>query len=262
MGIDKKVSTKYYLNTNLKPHIDEEGRELYPIYVRVTFNRNNTQFRIHKKGIVIERQSDLDSHPWIQSMDKLIVNIVEFEYGKMGEGYTLKGLNKRLKVYRSNFCSVLEAALFLPLSQSLKKVLSYDKFIEWEALDLVDKITVAVVVLEKADPSVLTPSIMVHTIAVSYLSYYEEYEGMVAIASWLFTDLRSSLKNNLISHKNIEETTFTFGNMQIVDSLSDENISNVFSYMDRMCFALLERTDPNIKFAAKRQVITEFHKVG
>ncbi len=125
----KKISIKHYLNTKLKPTLDGEGRELFPVYTQVVFKGKATRFRTDqaftpndisdigfdasnpdryftffvlpiKYQEKIEFEGFLASNKLIQLLTNRIVAIIKYEVDSpyISE-FTLKGLAKRLKEY-------------------------------------------------------------------------------------------------------------------------------------------------------------------
>lgn len=45
MQKEKKITIKFYLNKLLEPVMDNEGGKNYPLYIQVTYNRRNMQFK-------------------------------------------------------------------------------------------------------------------------------------------------------------------------------------------------------------------------
>lgn len=109
----KKVSIKLYLNDKVKPQkvLNKEG---YPVYVRITYDRKNTTFRLADKnggGTVL---SDLDEHLSLKEFYRLgypdLEALLNYELELVGEdNFKVKGFGDRVQnIYLQPVYSVLK----------------------------------------------------------------------------------------------------------------------------------------------------------
>lgn len=121
---EKKISFKYYLDTR-RPSDVTEG--FYPLYVQVIFNQKNTRLKavIDHEEEHYWREEDLEKFLEndftgkyrgeayeVLNSQKLIEEIIRYEYSLKGEEYSLRGLGDRLKIYRSNITVNIQRDLF------------------------------------------------------------------------------------------------------------------------------------------------------
>jgi len=111
----KKISVKAFLNKNYPwkttkelPDGSSEEVNLYPVYMQITYNRKNTQF----KSSVNEHVSDLseiigESKIRLENELKFYAKIVEYETNKLGDNFQLKGINDRFDKYVEPIISYL-----------------------------------------------------------------------------------------------------------------------------------------------------------
>jgi len=105
----KKVTINYFLNDELNPVVyydrDSNKLELYPLYIRIIYNRKTTRFRFYP-NVHIEKNSDI--HVFfrerniaflLEDKKRLIEKLIRYESELLNEKFTLKGLGDRLKFY-------------------------------------------------------------------------------------------------------------------------------------------------------------------
>ena len=100
-----KITVTFFLNKNVKPETPSpmigEG-DRYPLYLQVTYNRKNTQFRSFYLGCYASLDEALSGK---ENTDKrkyeelLIRKVVEYEVRHKGKDFQLKGLNDRYLNY-------------------------------------------------------------------------------------------------------------------------------------------------------------------
>ncbi len=155
---EKKVTVSVFLNKRLKPVFLHE-KKAYPIYVRVVYDRNNTQFPINLKGFFEDRAykkiggqiigendryatesqfdqiekglytSSLESDfrvPAIVVITRRIEDIVRFEIQKFKERFSLKGLGSRVDFFFQGAIDVMDQNL----TEDLISFLSQSEY--WE----------------------------------------------------------------------------------------------------------------------------------
>lgn len=119
----KKVTFKLFLNKALTPQ-----KERYPVYFRITYNRQNTKIPdvLMNEHTLYWSQDDLDafergyySEKTSQATDmvkqsmQFYEDIIRYEAKKYGDNYSIKGLADRARFFRKSF------------SESFEKQLSY-----------------------------------------------------------------------------------------------------------------------------------------
>jgi hypothetical protein len=114
-----KVSVKHFLNTRLKPTIDENGISYFSSYAQVIFRGSNTKIPFDWTGIyegkfankfsekefdkyVLNAKTEEDRR-FVWKVNSLIADIVFYEDKKHKSKFTLKGLGKRIPFYRKCF---------------------------------------------------------------------------------------------------------------------------------------------------------------
>ncbi len=117
----KKISTKFYANEDLKPKSiiwRGEKTTVYPLYCRVTYNRNNTKFRVLIDGQSVLVSTDLDQvkcsaalSKKLSSLESLVRNIIRQE-ASFNPKYQPNSFIKAIKKYTT---SIAEYALSLPM---------------------------------------------------------------------------------------------------------------------------------------------------
>lgn len=120
MPKQKKISIQLYLNKNLKSRIsypfpinvsdaDKEKLAFYPLYVRVRYNRKNTNFRFHSHRDDTVRlcnsYEDLETEEF-KEYEKVLKNIIRLEVNRLGDKFKLKGIGN--KVYNYHVLSLKE----------------------------------------------------------------------------------------------------------------------------------------------------------
>lgn len=131
MTKEKKITVKFFLNEAVEPLKGEERKSYYPLYVQVTYNRKNMQF----KSKYSEYYDDLkDVKPsLLEFEERVIKSIVAYEAGKTKGEYDLKGLKKKYDVYSISILEALEHYLkpklrlvVLKTGNELSKVLNFN----------------------------------------------------------------------------------------------------------------------------------------
>ncbi len=103
---EKKITVKFFLNEAVEPVIGEGKKKHYPLYVQVTYNRKNMQF----KSKYSEYYGSLDEvkPSLLRFEEKVIKSIVSYEVVNITGEYDLKGLKKKYEVYSTSILEVLE----------------------------------------------------------------------------------------------------------------------------------------------------------
>jgi len=106
---EKKITVKFFLNEAVEPVTGEGKKKYYPLYVQVTYDRKNMQFK-SKYG---EHYSSLEEvkPALMQFEERVIKNIISYEANKEKGEYNLKGLKRKYEVYSISILEVLEGYL-------------------------------------------------------------------------------------------------------------------------------------------------------
>jgi hypothetical protein len=105
----KKVTVKFFLNQLLEAVTNEKGRASYPLYIQVTYNRKNMQF----KSKYAEYYYDLkEAKPGLMEFEERILRkIISYEAGRTKGEYDLKGLKRKYEVYSESVHQAVEGYL-------------------------------------------------------------------------------------------------------------------------------------------------------
>lgn len=115
---DKKITVRFYLNKKVQPDIidatDGKRRKAYPLYLYITYNRKNMQFKSNY-GMMYADIKDLEkTEPGLMAFEeKLVSKIIRFESGQLadGEEYDMRGLKERYQVYSHSLQRAIEKYL-------------------------------------------------------------------------------------------------------------------------------------------------------
>ena len=121
MDKSKKISIKPFLNKKLIPECsDSDGKDLYPLYLQITYNRKNTQIR-SKYGMYY---ANLD-HPEVKNIllfeCPLAEKFVRYEINNTKKEYSLAGFGGRYEVYATSIAIVIGDYLKEKLKFELKR---------------------------------------------------------------------------------------------------------------------------------------------
>ncbi len=117
----KKISVKPFLNMNLIPECsNSEGKDLYPLYLQITYNRKNTQIR-SKYGMYYESLNNPAIRDIIFFECSLAEKLVRYEINNTKKEYSLAGLGGRYEVYATSIRIVIGDYLKDKLQFELKK---------------------------------------------------------------------------------------------------------------------------------------------
>jgi hypothetical protein len=249
MADEKKVSTTFYLHEGIKPVIGDNGEELFPVYVRVNYNRNNTQFRyIGGPLLPVEASITIQDRSFVKVIGDLIERIVEFEAEKYGDKYTLKGLNKRFVTYVSNFYEPLKKGLLTKLGEVLKGLLAYNDFIVWSNKKFEDQLGDAFDYITHQKPEAWDKIVILQVSALAALYNHQE---KCIVAGWLFFNLENTVKMEMRNLDSLPGTTMVFERIPVVDMLDDQSIRFIFLTIDKVCFELLNAgyVDPRLFYS-------------
>lgn len=115
----KKITIKFFLNRLLEPVSHEQKQEYYPLYIQVTYNRKNMQF----KSMYGEYYKDLKEvqRRLIDFEERVIRNIITHEADQTLNDYELKGLKRKFEVYSMSVMYALEKYLKPKLRTAIMK---------------------------------------------------------------------------------------------------------------------------------------------
>lgn len=103
---EKKITVKFFLNEAVEPIMGESKKKHYPLYVQVTYNRKNMQFK-SKYSEYYERLDEVKPS-LLRFEERVIKSIVSYEAANLKGEYDLKGLKKKYEVYSNSILEVLE----------------------------------------------------------------------------------------------------------------------------------------------------------
>lgn len=121
MARKKKINFRYYLNRKLKARL-ANGEEQYPLYLRITFNRKQTEMKVslHGDDEIYWTDKELEqfdycrAHGGAINLEKIILqqeavleDIIRKEYEQKGDDFHLRGMNDRLHRYLQTVLSIL-----------------------------------------------------------------------------------------------------------------------------------------------------------
>lgn len=116
MKRDRKISVTFFLNKNVKPDSHTHspllsGIDLYPLYLQVTYNRRNTQFRsfYHTNySNLKDAFSGKEEGEHRKYEESLIIKVVEYEVRNLGKDFTLRGISDRYLNYSDNIANPID----------------------------------------------------------------------------------------------------------------------------------------------------------
>lgn len=105
----KKITVKFFLNRLLESATNDKGRESYPLYIQVTYNRKNMQL----KSKYAEYYYDLNEvKPGLMEFEEMVLRkIITHEAGETKGEYDLKGLKRKYEVYSFSLHQAVEQYL-------------------------------------------------------------------------------------------------------------------------------------------------------
>ena len=112
MGKEKKITVVYFLNKSVKPKI-ENNKTLYPLYLRITYNRVSTKVKVlgvNGNEVLLEEKYDLLEYSDLEVLLKssynffycdpaMISKIIQKEISFFKDRFTLKGFGKTIGYY-------------------------------------------------------------------------------------------------------------------------------------------------------------------
>lgn len=102
----KKVTIRFYLNKQLEPVTGEKRKKYYPLYLYITYDRRNMQFR-SKYGLYYSSPDEVEAG--LMAFEKnTIRKIIGYESSSTSTPYELKGLRHRYEVYAQSIQQTVE----------------------------------------------------------------------------------------------------------------------------------------------------------
>lgn len=109
---DGKITVKHFINVNLKEakakyaHFDEEGKytdmtpPFHPLYVKITFQRATTQMKsLIGLDFTSVEEAQFHCRALLEMEEAMISDVIQREYKKSGNRFSLKGLGEKCKPY-------------------------------------------------------------------------------------------------------------------------------------------------------------------
>ena len=96
--LEKKLNIVFYLNEDLKAIRFYDGEKvlcLYPVYVRVTYNRITTRFVYGNVWYPLIKSHHINQDPFFLKQKNLIEMFVQEEIDMYGDKYRITGIGSR-----------------------------------------------------------------------------------------------------------------------------------------------------------------------
>jgi|GEM_PF-7083512 len=134
----KKISFKFSIIKSKNPDKNKDGEVVYPVYLKVIFNRHSTRFILPDyiehgeeyspiRKITLKEYED-ENFSLDAGLEDYLEKIVRYEYDKVGDKYTLVGLNLRAVKYSTPILNVLSNELGKYLLMYLGDHFTYNEF--------------------------------------------------------------------------------------------------------------------------------------
>jgi hypothetical protein len=115
----KKITIKFFLNQVLEPATNQKGKESYPLYIQVTYNRKNMQLRSRYADYYYSL--DEVKPAMMEFEEKILCKIITHEAGMTEREYDLKGLRRKYDVYSFSIHQAVEEYLKAKLRLAILK---------------------------------------------------------------------------------------------------------------------------------------------
>jgi hypothetical protein len=141
-----RISVRFFLNKNVNPIISSPltgSVDLFPLYIQVTYNRKNTQFRSFFQQAYSSMEqlyNDKEAKEKIAYEESLIKKVVEFEVKHKKQNFQLKGFQNRYLDFATGVDYIIDKYIRNKIDEALDKTNS--KFKEmlnpyhWENISL------------------------------------------------------------------------------------------------------------------------------
>jgi len=116
MKRDRKISVTFFLNKNVKPDSGsvfpfQPEIKRYPLYLQVTYNRRNTQFRSFYRchfAILEQAFASKEEKEHRKYEESLIKKVIEYEIKHLGKDFQLKGISDRYLDYSDSIINSID----------------------------------------------------------------------------------------------------------------------------------------------------------
>lgn len=105
---EKKITVKFFLNHLVEPVTGEKRQKYYPLYIQITYNRKNMQFR-SKYGLYYRNLKEVK--PELMSFEEKVLAKIIRQETKGKDDYDLKGLKRKYELYSTSLSQSLEEYL-------------------------------------------------------------------------------------------------------------------------------------------------------
>lgn len=107
-----KISYKLYQNSRLKP-VSFHGKEIYPLYVQVTFDRHSIYFKSYyfdllSAPIYAVRHHSGSRYPGIKEVEEKEQRLIEFILQKYSDLFSLELFKEKYVYYSSDLLSLMD----------------------------------------------------------------------------------------------------------------------------------------------------------
>jgi len=137
MTKEKKIGFHYSLYKTAKDKkVDNNGKEIYPLALNVTYNRKSTKFPLSRNELpqVYFTEEGVDKKLYYDQFTKVleqqIEGIIRFESHIVGDKYSIKGIKERMFFYRSRLMPILDSSMVARLKKVLGDYYTYNEFVE------------------------------------------------------------------------------------------------------------------------------------
>ncbi len=277
-GKKKKISIRFVPNkTATAKIISHEGKDLYPLYVRIVFNRRNTRFpyiydvrRLHliftdevarefyavnSDDIILYALNPREVEADFAEYRKQLIEIIDYEYKTLGERQAVIGIYSRLLKYNAPLLKVLKEEASEELLDFLEDKLTMKQFKaiqEWEQNRIRlnpktahpdDPIALAEYLRQEAQISELPLNIRQTIYSLFILVDFEESnpQSKFTLYNWL---IESSLQESLVSyqdqHLGLLEEASSIANTAVMP------VKDVVNVLQQVAIRVVDRMYKNI----------------
>lgn len=140
MAKKKKISFSYSLYKKAQPEKNIEGDFVYPVYIKITFNRTSTKFPLPEEvgnyGIVNSySQKEFDEsikNKYFSEYESAYELIIRYEYANSSspDGYSVVGIHKRYPHYLRGISLLLSQTIDGQLMNRLGDLLTFNEYVQ------------------------------------------------------------------------------------------------------------------------------------
>lgn len=154
MAREKKISLKYFLNHRLIPQKGKDGSDKYPVYIRITFFRKQTNVKLSLPGIdtlywdeptlseFLDRREtgNLNSTEIrIVKQEEILREVIRRRYHKQKDKFTFEGIGEEMEYHFEKVLALLHESTSSLLDNELKVLLPPGQYEVVKNADLADK---------------------------------------------------------------------------------------------------------------------------